>query len=96
MNIIGFSSKNTEISADGKMSPHNMITTTFGDELKIFNDESKVIGISLKERFILALVIQLNADWLGNNGKWITSSFTCNLYHFMFKKSTKRNDVQKY
>ena len=32
------------------MSPHNMITTTFGDELKIFNDESKVIGISLKDR----------------------------------------------
>ena len=27
-----------------------MITTTFGDELKIFNDESKVIGISLKDR----------------------------------------------
>ena len=61
MNIIGFSSKNTEISADGKMSPHNMITTTFGDELKIFNDESKVIGISLKDReAILLLVIHIS------------------------------------
>ena len=33
MNIIGFSRKNTTISEDGNMSPHNMLTTTFGDEL---------------------------------------------------------------
>ena len=48
MNIIGFSLKNTAISEDGKMSPHNMLTTTFGDELKLFNEQSKVIGVSLK------------------------------------------------
>ena len=38
------------ISKDGKMSPHRMLTTTFSDELKLFNDNSKVIGISLKDR----------------------------------------------
>ena len=39
------------ISKDGKMSPHRMLTTTFSDELKLFNDNSKVIGISLKDRY---------------------------------------------
>ena len=98
MNIIGFSSKNTEISADGKMSPHNMITTTFGDELKIFNDESKVIGISLKDRgAILPAGHTANAAyWLGNNGKWITSSFYMQSLPHYVQEINERNDVQKY
>lgn len=35
----------------GKMSPHNLLTTTVGDELKISNNfKSKVIGVALKDR----------------------------------------------
>ncbi|HIE74153.1 MAG TPA: alkaline phosphatase family protein, partial [Flavobacteriales bacterium] len=32
-----------DTSSAGEMSPHNMLTTTFSDELKLFND-GKVIG----------------------------------------------------
>lgn len=42
---IGTTSKN------GMMSPHNQLTTTLGDELKLFtNGKSKVFGIALKDR----------------------------------------------
>jgi predicted AlkP superfamily pyrophosphatase or phosphodiesterase len=42
---IGTTSKN------GMMSPHNQLTTTLGDELKLFtNGKSKVFGVSLKDR----------------------------------------------
>ena len=35
----------------GQMSPHNMLVTTIGDELRIAtNYQSKVIGVSLKDR----------------------------------------------
>ncbi len=70
--------KNVDVqSADGKMSPHHMLTTTFADELKLFSDESKVIGISLKDRgAILPAGHAANgAYWMSSDGKWITSSF---------------------
>lgn len=38
------------IGNEGKMSPRKMLTTTFGDELKLSNKKSKVIGIALKDR----------------------------------------------
>ena len=64
-------------SADGKMSPHHMLTTTFADELKLFNEKSKVFGISLKDRgAILPAGHAANgAYWMSSDGKWITSSF---------------------
>lgn len=35
----------------GKMSPHNMLCTTIGDELKVATDfNAKVVGVSLKDR----------------------------------------------
>ena len=37
-------------SEDGKMSPQHMLTTTFADELKLFYENSKVYGVSLKDR----------------------------------------------
>ena len=97
MNIIGFSLKNTAISEDGKMSPHNMLTTTFGDELKLFNEQSKVIGVSLKDRgAILPAGHTANAAyWLGNNGKWISSSYYMqDLPDYVKKINT--NSISKY
>jgi predicted AlkP superfamily pyrophosphatase or phosphodiesterase len=39
------------LNAAGKMSPRRMLSTTLGDELKLATDgQSKVIGISLKDR----------------------------------------------
>ena len=64
-------------SSEGKMSPHHMLTTTIGDEIKLFNPESKVVGISLKDRGAI-LSAGHSADaayWMDKNGEWITSSF---------------------
>ena len=98
MNIIGFSRKNTTISEDGKMSPHHMLTTTFSDELKLFNDESKVIGISLKDRGAI-LSAGHTADaayWMDSDGKWITSSFYMEFLPDYVQQINDRNDVQNY
>lgn len=39
------------LSKNGMMSPHNQLTTTLGDELKLFtNGKAKVFGVSLKDR----------------------------------------------
>jgi predicted AlkP superfamily pyrophosphatase or phosphodiesterase len=67
-------------SSSGKMSPHRLISTTIGDELKLFsNQRSKVIGISMKDRGAI-LPAGRTADaayWFigGTEGNWVTSSW---------------------
>ena len=64
-------------SSSGKMSPHRMLSTTIGDELKLFSPSSKVIGISLKDRgAILPAGHSANAAyWMDKDGAWITSDY---------------------
>ena len=64
-------------SSAGKMSPHRMLTTTFSDELKLFSPQSKVFGISIKDRgAILPAGHTANgAFWMGKSGEWISSSY---------------------
>jgi predicted AlkP superfamily pyrophosphatase or phosphodiesterase len=66
-------------SAAGLMSPKNLLTTTITDELRLAtNRQSKVIGVSLKDRgAILPAGHMANAAyWFdGSNGNWITSTF---------------------
>jgi predicted AlkP superfamily pyrophosphatase or phosphodiesterase len=91
--------KNTDVvSADGKMSPHHMLTTTFSDELKLFNNESKVYGISLKDRgAILPAGHSANgAFWLSSDGKWITSSFYMDQLPDYIKKINDNNPSETY
>ena len=59
------------------MSPHRMLTTTFSDELKLFSPQSKVFGISIKDRgAILPAGHTANgAFWMGKSGEWISSSY---------------------
>lgn len=63
----------------GKMSPHNLLVTTIGDELHLAtNFHSKVIGIGLKDRAaILPAGHSANgAYWYDDKtGDWITSSY---------------------
>ena len=68
---------NDVLSEDGKMSPQAYANTTIGDEIKLFNSNSKVIGISLKDRgAILSAGHSANAAyWMDKHGKWITSSY---------------------
>jgi predicted AlkP superfamily pyrophosphatase or phosphodiesterase len=84
-------------SANGKMSPHNMLTTTFSDELKLFNN-GKVIGISLKDRGAI-LPAGHSADaayWMDSNGKWISSSYYMNDLPDWIKEENNKNNIAKY
>ena len=45
-----------------------MLTTTFSDELKLFNENSKVFGISLKDRGAI-----LPAGHSANGAYWMDS-----------------------
>lgn len=66
----------------GLMSPKNLLVTTIGDELKLnTNQQSKVFGISLKDRSsILPAGHSANgAFWFdGSNGKFISSTHYMN------------------
>ena len=91
--------KNVDVqSTDGKMSPHHMLTTTFSDELKLFNPNSKVFGISLKDRgAILPAGHTANgAYWLSSDGKWITSSFYMENLADYIQKINESNTAQNY
>ncbi|MDQ3050476.1 MAG: alkaline phosphatase family protein [Bacteroidota bacterium] len=63
----------------GKMSPVNLLTTTFSDELRLASNlRSKVIGVALKDRgSILPAGHSANAAyWLeGSTGNWISSGW---------------------
>ncbi|WP_443946284.1 alkaline phosphatase PafA [Pedobacter sp. AW1-32] len=69
-------------SAEGNMSPKNMLTNTITDELRLAtNFKGKVIGISLKDRgSILPAGHAANgAYWYqGSTGNWITSTYYMN------------------
>ncbi|WP_375416245.1 alkaline phosphatase PafA [uncultured Hymenobacter sp.] len=66
-------------AAAGQQSPRNLLTTTIGDELRLAtNFQSKVIGLSLKDRgsILPAGHSATAAYWYdGANGAFISSSF---------------------
>lgn len=63
----------------GQMSPKNMLTTTIGDQLKLSNNnQSKVIGIALKDRGAILPAGHLAnaAYWFDSaTGNWMSSSY---------------------
>lgn len=62
---------------NGKYSPKNLITSTIGDEIRMLNPKSKVIGISLEpSAAIISSGHNANgAYWLDNErGHWITNN----------------------
>lgn len=61
----------------GKMSPKNLLASTISDELRLSNNfQSKVIGISLKDRgAILPAGHSANAAYWYDEGKWISSTY---------------------
>ena len=63
--------------ADGS-SPHRLLVSTLGDEIKNVHADSKVIGISIKDRSaILPAGHMADAAWWFDNrtGHWVTSTF---------------------
>jgi predicted AlkP superfamily pyrophosphatase or phosphodiesterase len=59
-------------------SPHRLLVSTLGDEIKMQGQTSKVIGISIKDRSAI-LPVGHTADaayWFDNNSNhWVTSSY---------------------
>jgi predicted AlkP superfamily pyrophosphatase or phosphodiesterase len=84
----------------GQMSPHNLLVTTIGDELKLAtNFRSKVIGIALKDRAaILPAGHSANAAyWYDDKtGDWITSSYYMNDLPKWVKELNAKKMVDKY
>ncbi len=63
---------------EGKFSPKNLLANTLADQLKILNQKSKAIGISLKDRGAILTIGHLGdaAYWFDAvDGKFITSSY---------------------
>jgi predicted AlkP superfamily pyrophosphatase or phosphodiesterase len=63
----------------GKMSPHNMLASTIGDELRLYSNlKSKVISVSLKDRAAILPGGHLSngSYWFDSgSGNFITSTF---------------------
>lgn len=84
----------------GKMSPRNLLASTIADELKLAtNFQSKVIGISLKDRgSILAAGHSANAAYWydGSTGNWITSTYYMKDLPAWLKKFNNQRLPEKY
>lgn len=73
-NTITYGSEN----GNGRKSPLNLLSGTIGDEMKIFNKRSRIIGISLNDHSAIMLSgHQANAAYWydSDSGNWISSSF---------------------
>ena len=86
-----------DTSSAGKMSPHNMLTSTFSDELKLFNN-GKVIGISLKDRGAILPAGHSGdaAYWMDENGNWISSSYYMTTLPRWLQAENDKDKVIKY
>lgn len=65
-------------SEEGQKSPRHLFSSTIGDEMKFFNNESKVISISLKDHSAIMMAGHLAdaAYWYDSkSGNWISSSY---------------------
>lgn len=87
-------------TAEGKMSPRNLLVTTIGDELHLAtNFRNKVIGIALKDRAaILPAGHSANgAFWYDDStGNWITSSYYMNDLPAWVKELNSKKLVNSY
>lgn len=87
-------------SARGKMSPRNLLTTTFTDELKLAtNLRSKVIGVGLKDRGSILPAGHTGdaAYWLDEvTGNWISSTWYMNELPGWVEQMNRQGGVKKY
>ncbi|MCA6074043.1 alkaline phosphatase PafA [Fulvivirga sedimenti] len=79
---------------NGQMSPHRMLTTTFTDQLRLALPESKVIGISIKDRGAIFPAGHLGlAYWYDpSSGDFITSDY----YHSELPKWVERFNKRRF
>ena len=84
----------------GKMSPNKLLVTTIADELKKANKQSKVIGISIKDRgAILPAGHQADAAYwfVGEDeGKWISSTYYMQELPEWLNELNQKNTANSY
>jgi predicted AlkP superfamily pyrophosphatase or phosphodiesterase len=94
VNTVGANNKN------GQMSPKNLLVTTITDELKLSdNFQSKVIGVSLKDRAAILPAGHLadGAYWFDNkSGNFITSTFYMQSLPQWVQDFNARGEAQKF
>ncbi len=94
-----FSLLESDASADGKMSPRNLLVTTITDELRMAtNYQSRVVGISLKDRAaILPAGHTANAAfWLDDaSGNFISSTYYMNKLPDAVEKFNKEKNIEQ-
>jgi len=87
-------------SREGQMSPHRLLSTTIGDQIKLAsNSRSKVFGISIKNRGAILPAGHLanGAFWYDNtNGKFITSDHYMEALPQWLSDFNDRKLVDKY
>jgi len=90
----------TDSSLDGNMSPRNLLVTTVTDELRMAtNYQSRVVGISLKDRAsILPAGHTANAAfWLDDaSGNFITSTYYMKKLPPSVEKFNKEKNIDRY
>ncbi|MCU1330766.1 MAG: type phosphodiesterase/nucleotide pyrophosphatase [Bryobacterales bacterium] len=67
----------TSVATDGS-SPRRLLVSTVGDEIKMSGQESRVIGVSIKDRSAILPVGHMadGAYWFDNkSGHWVTSTY---------------------
>ena len=88
------------VSADGQMSPRNLLVSTITDELRMAtNFQSRVVGVSLKDRAaILPAGHTANAAfWLDDSsGNFISSTYYMNQLPDEVKKFNEEKNINKY
>lgn len=85
-------------SKAGMMSPHNMLSTTIGDQLKVATDfRSKVIGVALKDRASI-LPAGHSADaayWYDSSvGHFVTSTYYMDKFPAWVEQFNKANHTK--
>ncbi len=83
----------------GRMSPRNLKTTTVTDELKLFwNDRSKVVGVSFKDRGAVLPAGHLadGAYWLSDDLNFISSSWYFDKLPTWVEKFNDKKLAEKY
>jgi len=87
-------------SSDGKMSPRNLLVTTIGDELRMAtNYQSRVVGISLKDRAaILPAGHTANAAfWMDDStGNFISSTYYMEKLPVQIEKFNQGKKINQY
>lgn len=83
----------------GKMSPKNLVSTTWTDELKDASHESKVVGISLKDRGSILPAGHLGdmAFWFdADNGRFVSSTWFMDELPQWVQDFNENGDIEKY